>query len=262
MGRVRDLTGQKFGDLTVLKDTGKRRKGGGVVWLCQCSCGKLCEKTANALTQGKTTSCGHDNRYIQKDISGLKFGELTAIRPTGERTSSGSVVWECRCSCGKTCFASKMLLTLGKKKSCGHLEKRDISNKRYGRLVALFPVKMRSNAGGIVWVCRCDCGGIKAIRENSLEAGKTRSCGCLSKRGGKECAKCTACGDRFEIELNGKQTPQFCPKCSEKYKGMKMSICPVCGKMYESSEDYMGIACSEECFRKWSEENGLDQSKA
>ena len=259
---VKDLVGRTFGELTVIGYTGESKRGVGAIWWCLCSCGKICKKGANRLTQGGAISCGHGRKRWKKDISGMKFGELTAIRPAGEKTKSGSVVWECKCSCGKTCFATKGQLTLGKKKSCGHLEKRDISKKRYGRLVALFPVKKRSSAGGLVWVCRCDCGGIKAIRENSLEAGRTRSCGCLSKRGGKECAKCPACGTRFEIEINGNPTPQFCPKCSEEYKEKKMAICPVCGTMFEYSEDYMGIACSEECFKKWSEKNELDQSNA
>ena len=35
---VNDLTGQKFGFLTVIKDSGERRNHQ-VVWLCQCKCG-------------------------------------------------------------------------------------------------------------------------------------------------------------------------------------------------------------------------------
>ena len=56
-----DLTGQKFGKLTVLEDTGKRVKlgnGTGVVWKCICECGNFCEVTSGHLQSKHTTSCG------------------------------------------------------------------------------------------------------------------------------------------------------------------------------------------------------------
>ena len=37
MGKIKDLTGQKFGHLTVIKDTGER-KNRQVVWECECDC--------------------------------------------------------------------------------------------------------------------------------------------------------------------------------------------------------------------------------
>ena len=38
MGKFKDLTGQKFGRLTVIKRYGHIY--GGVAWLCKCDCGK------------------------------------------------------------------------------------------------------------------------------------------------------------------------------------------------------------------------------
>jgi hypothetical protein len=37
---IKDLTGARFGRLTVVKMTPERR-GGAVVWLCQCDCGGM-----------------------------------------------------------------------------------------------------------------------------------------------------------------------------------------------------------------------------
>ncbi|MBQ8026195.1 MAG: hypothetical protein IJ259_07255 [Oscillospiraceae bacterium] len=54
------------------------------------------------------------------DISNRKFGKLTAIRPTDARFA-GSVVWQCRCDCGKACEVSYNELASGNKKSCGCL---------------------------------------------------------------------------------------------------------------------------------------------
>lgn len=53
-----DLRGQRFGKLTVLKDSGKRTKSRGVIWLCECDCGKQCEVSGTNLLQHYTMSCG------------------------------------------------------------------------------------------------------------------------------------------------------------------------------------------------------------
>lgn len=57
---------------------------------------------------------------------------------------------------------------------------KDITGKRFGRLVALGPV---GRAGGekIVWRCRCDCGKETDVRAGDLCKGNTRSCGCLRR---------------------------------------------------------------------------------
>lgn len=52
-------------------------------------------------------------------LAGMKFGKLTAIRPTENRASSGSVVWECQCDCGNKTFVNAPTLNGGKTISCG-----------------------------------------------------------------------------------------------------------------------------------------------
>ena len=68
-----DLTGQKFGRLTVLyklpsKGTGNNRK---TRWLCQCECGKEVAVITGALRRGTTKSCGCYQREIAS-INGSK----------------------------------------------------------------------------------------------------------------------------------------------------------------------------------------------
>lgn len=55
--RVLDLTGKKFGRLTVLKYTDKRA-GSNVIWECVCDCGNLHNVAGKVLTSGGTRSCG------------------------------------------------------------------------------------------------------------------------------------------------------------------------------------------------------------
>ncbi len=54
---MNDLTGQKFGRLLVLYDSGER-KGRKVVWVCLCACGNFTEVKSDSLGSGRTKSCG------------------------------------------------------------------------------------------------------------------------------------------------------------------------------------------------------------
>lgn len=56
MGRFIDLTGQKFGRLTVIER--KPNKGKRTIWLCECECGTKKEFRQEDLRSGKTVSCG------------------------------------------------------------------------------------------------------------------------------------------------------------------------------------------------------------
>ena len=54
--------------------------------------------------------------------------------------------------------------------------KRDISNQRFERLVAICPVeKTRS---GTKWECACDCGKTAFVLYSALNTGRQKSCGC------------------------------------------------------------------------------------
>ncbi len=52
------------------------------------------------------------------DLRGQRFGLLTAVERTGER-SHRSVVWACRCECGNTAHAVAGKLTSGRATHCG-----------------------------------------------------------------------------------------------------------------------------------------------
>lgn len=64
-----DLTGQRFGRLTVLALTEARGSNGGAVWQCQCDCGAQCQVPAGNLRQGRTVSCGCVRR---EDLTGQR----------------------------------------------------------------------------------------------------------------------------------------------------------------------------------------------
>lgn len=57
---AKDLTGQRFGKLTVLyrQPAGFFHGYSGVVWHCLCDCGNECDCQSSNLINGSTTSCG------------------------------------------------------------------------------------------------------------------------------------------------------------------------------------------------------------
>ena len=58
MGKFIDLTGRRFGRLTVLEKDDERTKDGNTYWKCKCQCGNIKSVLVGNLTSGKTKSCG------------------------------------------------------------------------------------------------------------------------------------------------------------------------------------------------------------
>ena len=54
--QIKDLTGQRFGMLTVVKYVGMRRRN--AHWLCKCDCGGETVTATSTLLQGNIKSCG------------------------------------------------------------------------------------------------------------------------------------------------------------------------------------------------------------
>ena len=123
-----------------------------------------------------------------KDLTGERFGALTALEATAKRDDR-YIVWRCRCDCGKTVYASSKKLARGTIQSCGcsTVGKRsrgkpaeDITGQRFGMLVAVR--RMPSEKARTMWLCKCDCGGEKIAEMQALKNGRVKSCGCLKKK--------------------------------------------------------------------------------
>lgn len=100
MGKLNDLTGRKFGKLTVIERNGsdKHKKA---QWLCKCDCGDKITTTGVYLLNGDTKSCGCLQE--EEDLSNENFGKVKVIKkdkdiysPSGKRNS----LWLCECECG------------------------------------------------------------------------------------------------------------------------------------------------------------------
>lgn len=140
MPQIVDLTGKRFGRLTVIeRDENKRQSNGKtvVMWKCYCDCGKYVTTSGRNLRYGSTKSCGcyHEevmkkcNNHRIKDITGKRFGKLIALRRVGYKNG---YIWECKCDCGNLTEVSLANLNSGHIKSCGCSNKGIIRNYVHG----------------------------------------------------------------------------------------------------------------------------------
>lgn len=107
MSKLIDLTGNKYGRLTVLKKDDNRKTNNGSYWICQCDCGTIKSIKSSSLRRGEIQSCGClRNEQIYKvneknrdHLEGQRFGKLTVLK-RDENKPKGIVYWICECDCG------------------------------------------------------------------------------------------------------------------------------------------------------------------
>lgn len=120
--RAKDLTGKKFGKLTVLYRTKDHVRESGrpiVMWHCKCECGNEIDTSSNELLEKGKTHCGCTPKIIYKDITGQKFGKLTALYISGDYKDTKAKVWYCKCDCGSHINVKASYLLNGNTTSCG-----------------------------------------------------------------------------------------------------------------------------------------------
>lgn len=112
------------------------------------------------------------------DLTGKRFTRLLVIgrytdvpRPTR---------WLCQCDCGSVKPIRSYLLLKGITRSCGCLNRNDLTGQRFGRLTVI-DFSHKTDDHIVFWQCKCDCGNAKIIRASSLASGQSTSCGCLMR---------------------------------------------------------------------------------
>jgi len=127
MAKKLDLTGQKFGRLTVIQESGKTRSNR-TAWLCQCDCGNIVSVDVSSLRNGSTKGCGCLNSRFVEEIPGTRYGRLVVVgrgdnlkRKNGKAATQAT--WVCRCDCGNEVAVTGHSLRSGNTESCGCLRR-------------------------------------------------------------------------------------------------------------------------------------------
>lgn len=129
-----DLTGKKFGNLTVVRYlTPEERTTKTYNWLCKCDCGNTIFANASKLKDGHTKSCGCLRKKAKgrnyEDLTGKHFNHLTVIRELKpEERKARSYNWLCRCDCGKEFQSTANKIKTGTQISCGCLRAEKLKN--------------------------------------------------------------------------------------------------------------------------------------
>lgn len=183
--------GMRFGAL-VVKERDYSKNSKNAYWICECDCGTIVSKAAQGLNNGETICCNSRTCQYRKfrgnDITGQKFGRLTALKPTDKRINN-SIVWIFQCDCGNIKEIPVYYVVNNGVQSCGCLKqetdrqpkgnvKDEIGNK-YSHLTVIARAGSDKH-GQAMWECECDCTAKTHIivLGNNLRSGHTRSCGC------------------------------------------------------------------------------------
>jgi hypothetical protein len=122
-----------------------------------------------------------------QDLSGQKIGKVYVLENIGSKKYKGKTkakYYKCKCDCGNVVNLWSFQLSRNQSPSCLKCKlspAKDISGKRFGRLLAIKPLGKRTKQGLIRWECKCDCGKTTSVRISSLINGHTQSCGCYLK---------------------------------------------------------------------------------
>lgn len=123
--KIKDLTGEIFGKLSVLHRDGTYYYPSGKscpIWACKCECGNTIHIKGDTLKHTNLLSCGCD----ESCSVGKRFGKLTIISLPEFKDCSNSrkrIVYKCKCDCGNECVVLRDCLLNNKTKSCGCLNR-------------------------------------------------------------------------------------------------------------------------------------------
>lgn len=187
---IEDLTGNVYGDLTVLCLSDKRQ-GKHILWTCLCSCGRIVDVWSANLKNGNTKTCGdfeaHRKIKLQSvwlqtidDLTGMVFGDWLVEKRdgTGQPTR-----WICKCqNCGTVKSVLGVNLKNGTSTSCGCRKyNKSLTGQRIGHWhVGEKSTRLRPNGHYCTnYFCTCDCGTQRYVDESRLLSGKSLSCGCV-----------------------------------------------------------------------------------
>lgn len=124
---ISDLTGMRFGRLTVLREAESRICGQQKYryWECQCDCGNIIEVRGTSLTSKTrpTRSCGcltvDKTKERNINLIGQRFGKLVVIQKIdAPKKTKEQHKWLCQCDCGETVICTTSSLTRGERTMC------------------------------------------------------------------------------------------------------------------------------------------------
>ena len=110
------------------------------------------------------------------NLKGQTFGYLRVISKDSQRSSSGCIVWLCKCVCGKDHLVVSESLSSGNTTSCGCKRGRQIDHNRQHRICSSCKEdlsldkysKNKKNCDGHEYICKtCKAKQIRSMKTNN-----------------------------------------------------------------------------------------------
>ena len=160
MSNFIDLTGQQFGEWTVLKKSDKvlinsqnKKK---LYWVCQCSCGRIFDVQGNSLRSKKSTKCRFCANQAMKVIKDTKKQKKQKkIKHNDKKQPINTVL--------------------------GHPRIKDISNTKY-KYFTVLSYNHSDYKKTSYWLCKCNCGNTFIANKTAILHNENLNCGCLKVR--------------------------------------------------------------------------------
>lgn len=143
------------------------------------------------------------NNSIFQDLTGKRYGNLLVLGlAEADKQKKHKNIWKCECQCTdkNIVYVSTNQLNFKNITSCGCGRRKDLTGKRFGKLIALYPTERRTNNQSVIWHCKCDCGNDCEYSVDRLERGEAVSCGCLVSKGEEKLKKILQNLDIFFIQ--------------------------------------------------------------
>ena len=240
--------GDRFGRLTLIRPTEKRNGSGNIIWLCTCDCdGKEVEVSSGNLRQGFVKSCGcllHKQQY--HDVTGQKFGKLTAIKYSHKRKNT--IYWEFECSCEEHTRVIRAITDVKRsnKQSCGCADRKDYTGLTINGWYIIRYIKEKNG-----WLCVNNYNEEKIIESCSFADKRWNGLRNINKKFVSEYEelkeewdydknvgidinrithgsmkkvwwKCKKCNNEWKSSINSRAKGCGCPKCKSSWGEKKI----------------------------------------
>lgn len=190
----KDLTGHRFGKLTVTKMLYSVKDKNGRIRTrceCKCDCGNIVIRNADKFKPDTLSSCGCARKEIgmrlRKNIIGQKFGRLTVVE---DIPGTVPLKVRCKCDCGNEVILRKNDVMSSHTSSCGCLHSdrtRDTSTKDWQGYISDYGVKAicrhtQNTKQQWLWEFECPlCHNHFIALPAKIANGHTTSCGCRTQ---------------------------------------------------------------------------------
>ena len=106
----------------------------------------------------------------------------------GKKQKDGSYFYLKYCKKCRNKKECEYNLQNGKVKTPRGMPVESLINKQFGKLLVIKydGKKIYGKHNRHLWLCKCECGIEKVIKEDSLKTGNTKSCGCSKRKTGKD----------------------------------------------------------------------------